>query len=120
METKLKQVEVQASLVGDHEFSIQHATRWQLRPQRLDHLRKISVQRLLVAALKQDPLSLSKNQHPKAVPFGLEDPVTALRQFSSSLGEHWYDRRIHGKLHSFMLPSAPPGSIAIAIQRFFI
>jgi hypothetical protein len=88
MKTKLKGVEVETALVGDYEFSNQNTTRWQLRPQRLHHLRKISIQRLLVATLNQDFVSISKDQHSKSIPFWLENPFTALGQFSNSLGEH--------------------------------
>src|SRR3984885_9719707 len=103
MEAKLERVEVEPVLVGDDDFAIERAAGRQLRQQGIDHFREVSIERFLVAALNQDLVSVSKDQHPKAIPFRLEDPCAAVRQFSNSLGEHRQDRRIYRELHPLML-----------------
>jgi hypothetical protein len=103
MKTQLERVEVEPGLASDHEFAIEHAAGRQLRQQGIDHFREVSIERFLIAALDQDLVSVSKDQHPKAIPFRLEDPCAAFRQFSDFLGEHRQDRRIYGELHLLML-----------------
>src|SRR5207248_3233484 len=99
MQTKLERIEVEPILRCDYDLAIQHATAWQLRSHGIDHLGKVPIERLLIAALNQDLVSIAKHECPKAIPLGLEDPRVPRRQFADSLSEHRQDRRIHRKLH---------------------
>ena len=99
MKAKLQRIEVEPALRCYDDFAIQNATRWQLVPQRIHYLGKVTIERLFVAALNQDFVSVAKNDRPKAIPFRLKYPGAALRQLTNSLREHWQDRRINRKLH---------------------
>src|SRR5439155_7421072 len=77
----------------------------QRRPQQIDQLGKIPVQRFLVAALEEDLVAVAENERPKSIPLRLEDPIFALRQLADPLGEHRQDRRIHRKIHISCYPA---------------
>jgi hypothetical protein len=53
MKPKLQRVEVETTILGDHDLSVERAPRRQLRLQRFDQLGEIAVERLLVAALDE-------------------------------------------------------------------
>jgi hypothetical protein len=46
----------------------------QLHPQRLDQLWVVTVERLLIAALDEEFVCITKNQRPEAIPLRLEEP----------------------------------------------
>ncbi len=100
MKPKLQRLEIEPAILGDDDFAIQHATRRQLRPQRLEQFGKIAVQRLFIAALDLDLVPVAKNQRAKPIPLRFEDPRFAGGQVVHSLGEHRQDRRVDGKIHA--------------------
>jgi hypothetical protein len=106
MQSQLQPIEIEAVIMSDHDFSIQHALRRQSRKQRVDQFGKVPVQRLLVAALNENLSPVAENERPKAIPLGLKDPVVAGRQFRNPFGKHRQHRRIHGKVHELMLSRA--------------
>jgi len=106
MQPQLQPVEIEAVIMSDHDFPIQHALRRQSRTQRVQQFGKVPVQRLLIAALDKNLIPVAKNKRPKAIPLGLKDPVIAGRQLLNPFGKHRQHRRIHGKVHGFMLPRA--------------
>ena len=65
-----------------------------------EQLGEIAVQRLLVAALDQDLVSVAKDERAKSIPLRFENPFIARRQFTSSLGEHRQDRWVYWKIHA--------------------
>ena len=65
------------------------------------NFRKVTVERLLVAALNQDLVAIAKHQGAKAIPLRLEDPAIAIRQLAHSFCEHWQHRRINREPHLF-------------------
>src|ERR1700676_3303604 len=103
MKTQLEGIEIQPVIRCDHQFAIEHATLRQPGPQSIDHLRKVAIERFFIPALYQYVVSVAKYQYPKAIPFRLEDPGASLWQLINSFREHWQNRRIHRKLHVFIL-----------------
>jgi hypothetical protein len=103
MQAKLQRVEVKSIVLDDDDLPIQHAARRQDRTQRIQELREIAVERLFVATLDQDLIPIAKHQRPKAVPFGLENPIPGGRQFTHALGQHGQERGIDGKVHRLMV-----------------
>jgi hypothetical protein len=103
MQPQLQLIEIEAVIVGDHDFPIQHALQRQGRPQGIQQFGKVPVQRLLVTALNENLVPIAENKRPEAVPLGLKDPVVAGRQLLNPFGEHRQHWRIHGKVHEIML-----------------
>ena len=66
---------------------------------RIDELRKIPVERFLIAALDQNLVAIAKHQRAKSVPLGLENPFSARRQVTHPLGEHGQDRWVYREIH---------------------
>ncbi len=77
MEAQLQCVKVEFIVLDDDNLAIENAARRQRRAQRLEQLGKVAVERLFVAALDQDLVSVAKDQRTKSVPLGLEDVVFA-------------------------------------------
>ena len=71
----------------------------QLDPQRLDQLWVVTAERLLIAALDEEFVCITKNQRPEAIPLRLEEPSLAIRQSVDRFGEHRQDRRVDGEMH---------------------
>src|SRR6266545_7642165 len=101
MKPELQRIKVEPAILDDDDFAVENTAGRQVRPQRLEQFRKVTVQRFFIAALDEDLISVAKNQGAKPIPLGLENPVSASRQFANSLGEHRQDRRVHGKIHAF-------------------
>ena len=83
----------------DDDLAIEHAAFRQLFLQGLDELGVVAAERLCIAALNEDLISVAEHQGAKPVPLGLEDPPLAVRQLTGRLGKHGQDRRIHGQTH---------------------
>src|SRR5215467_11774279 len=100
MQAKLQRVEVESIVPDDDNLAIEHAAGRQSRADRLQQLGKVAVERLFVATLDQDLISVTKHQGAKTVPFGFENPISAVRQFTYPFGEHGQERRIDRKVHA--------------------
>ena len=100
MQPKLKQVEVKFVVIDDNNLSVEDAPRRQRRAQRIEQLREITLQRLLIATLNEDFIAVLEDEGTKSIPFRLENPASVRRQFIHALGEHWQNRRVNGKIHA--------------------
>ena len=75
----MERVEIQAGILDDDDFAVEHRAGRQLRPQRLEQVGKIAIERLLVAALNQDFVTVAEYQRAKPIPLRLEEPGSARR-----------------------------------------
>ena len=87
------------SFARDDHFAIEHTLLRQLRAQRVEQVREVAIERLLVAALDQDLVAVAKDERAEAVPLGLEDPFAGGRDVADALGQHGQERRIDRKIH---------------------
>src|SRR5580698_7777812 len=118
MNTLLQRLEIKRTVARDNDLAIQRTASRQLRAQRLNQLRKIAIQRLSVAALKQNFAAIAEDQRAKSVPFRLEDPGFANRQLTNAPGEHRLDWRIHGELHAlYGIAKAKPSRSEKIVRR---
>jgi hypothetical protein len=85
---KLKSIEIQCSVIRDHDFAISNAPLGQLLKQRFDKFGKVPVQRSLIPALDQDLVSIAKYNRPETIPFGLIDPFRADWKLVDTLCKH--------------------------------
>jgi hypothetical protein len=85
MKPQLQRLEVEALLARDDELAVERAPGWELAQERLAQLRKVAVERLLVAALDVDLVAIAKDQRAEAVPLRLEEPAFALGSASTRL-----------------------------------
>src|SRR5215213_1295820 len=100
MKSQLERIEIKRALLCNHEFAVKHTLSRKLLQQRIDQLRKITIERFFVATLNHDFFAVAKNQRTKSIPFRLKDPIAGGRQLIYALGEHRENRRIHGKFHN--------------------
>src|ERR1700733_4798504 len=100
MKPKLQGVEIQTIIPGDDDFAVERATSRQLRPQRLHQFRKVTVERLFIAALDLNLIPVAENQRTEPIPLRFEDPRFPGGQVVDSLSEHRQNRRIDGKVHA--------------------
>jgi hypothetical protein len=100
MNAELQGVEVEDFFLCDNDFAVEHTASRELGGDRLDQFGKVAVQRFFIAALNQDLVAIAKHQRAKAIPLGLENPSSGLRQLAHALGEHRQDRRVHGEIHT--------------------
>src|SRR5689334_1882265 len=100
MKTQLERVEVERSLLRDHDFTIEHATSRELFQDWINQFGKIAVQRLLVAALNENLFAVAKDERTKTIPLGFEDPCACFGQFADALCKHWKNRRVNWELHN--------------------
>src|SRR5216110_2959778 len=98
METKLQRLEVETTILRDHDFSVEHASRGKLPRKCFDELREIPVEGLLVAALNEQLVAVAEDERAEAIPFRLENPVVAGRQVADSIREHRQHGRVHGQV----------------------
>src|SRR5262249_33677476 len=103
MQAQLQCVEIEAIVLNDDNFSVEHAAWRQGRAQWPEQLREISVERLFVTALDEDFISIAKYQCAKPIPFGFENPVSAFWSFTHWLGQHRQYGRVDGKVHTYRL-----------------
>ena len=96
MDAQLKRVEVEAPVPCDDDFPVENRAVWQLTPEWVDEIGKVSVERFLVAALDQDFIAVPEDERSEAVPLGLVDPSLSLGQLAHALGEHRQNGRIDG------------------------
>src|SRR5215469_9446981 len=100
MQSKLQRIELQSIFADNHDLAVEDAPGWQLSLERPQQFRKVSVQWLFVPALNKNVAAVAEHQCPEAIPFGLEDPAIAGRQFGDTLGQHRQERRIHREIHA--------------------
>src|SRR5580700_3654246 len=79
MNPKLQFLEVEPIVLCDNDFAVENASSGQLRIQRLEQLRKVSIQRFRIAALNKDFAPVTEDQCAKPVPLRFEDPILARR-----------------------------------------
>ena len=111
MDAQEQALEVEPIRPADDHFAVEHASRRQVRAKRRRELREVAVERLEVAALRVDLISVPEDDRPKAVPLGLEEPALAGRERVGELGEHRFEGRLERKLH---VRDYRPGPIARA------
>ena len=99
MKAKLQRLEVQTAVLRDHDLAVEHAPLGKLRLERLDQLREIPVERLLISALDEQLVAVAENERAEPIPLGLVDPSFARRKVADAVREHRKDGRIDGKLH---------------------
>src|SRR5690242_16932697 len=100
MKTQLERVEIECTLLRDHDFTIEHATSWKLLQDWIDQFGKVAVQRLLVAALNKNLFAVAKDERTKAIPLGFEDPRACFWQLADAFCKHWKNRRVNWELHN--------------------
>src|SRR5215468_987360 len=105
MDAQEKRPEIEPSVAHDDDLAVESATRGKLPGERREKLRKVAVHRLLVAALKQDLVSVAKHDRPKAVPLGLELPPLPFRQGIRRGGQHRRERGIERQAHRPIVPA---------------
>ena len=76
VKAELECVEIEAPIIGDDDFAIEHATGRQLRLQRLEKLWKVAVQGLCIAALDLDFVAVAEDQCPKTIPLRFKNPCS--------------------------------------------
>ena len=80
MQALLQGVEIQPAGTGDDYFAIDDATLGQRLRKRPLEFREVTVQRLEIAALDVNLVTVSKDDGAKAVPFGFEDKALLSRK----------------------------------------
>src|SRR5437868_12000091 len=103
MNAQKQRLEVEPASPDDDDLAIENAARGESRGERGDELGKVSVHRLLVAALEQDLLPVAKNQRPKSVPLRLELPALTSRQRVRRAGQHRREGRSKRQDHGVIL-----------------
>src|SRR5262245_23342318 len=103
MNPELERIEIQPVVLYDDNFTIQNTLLRQRRFQRRHQLGEIAIQRPFVTALNKDFIAVAKNNRPKAVPLGLEDPSFVWREDSNSFCEHRLNRWRNGQFHHLMV-----------------
>src|SRR4029453_9602531 len=98
MEPKLERIEVEAALGYDHDLTVDHAAARQPLDQGIVQVGKVPVEWPQVPALNIDISAVPEDDRAEAVPFGLEEERSGLRQYVRQPGEHGLDRRLHGSL----------------------
>src|SRR5688572_1819019 len=99
MESELERLELEPLLARDDNLAAQYAALPELRLQGIDYLREITIERLPVAALDENLVTVAEDEGAKAVPLRLEYPSFTGWQLTNSLCEHWEDRRIDSEVH---------------------
>ena len=99
MNAKLKRIEIQSAVSCDDDLTVENTLVRKLLPQGIDQFRKISIQRLLIAALNEKFVFVPENQRPKPIPLWLINPFRPGGQLIDPLGQHGTDGRVDGKLH---------------------
>lgn len=100
MDAELKCIEIEMTIVGDHEFAVENAFLGKLLAHRFKHLGEVAVERLFIAALQENLIPIAKYEDAKAIPLGLVDPVPLGRDLFDAFGEHRKDWRIYGDVHA--------------------
>ena len=108
MNAKLQRVEVQPARPGDDDLTIEYAAWRKLLQQGCDNLWEVAIQGLSVATLYLDVVAVAKDDSPKPIPLGLEDPPWFLRHLRDPLCEHGQDGRIDGEIHVITLNGHAP------------
>ena len=99
MNSEEQRFEVESRRADDHDLAIDDAALRQRRLERRDELRKVTVHRPFIAALKQDLIAVAKDERAESVPFRLEQPAVACRQAVGRRGQHRSEWRIKRKMH---------------------
>jgi len=88
MKPELQRSEIEFVISDDDDLSIENAPLGQSGPQRVDEFGKIPVQRLLITALNQDLIAVTKDECAKSIPLWLEDPIVSGWEFLHALRKH--------------------------------
>ena len=83
----------------DHDLAVEHTTSRKLLQNGIDEFGKVTIERLLIAALNHHFFAVAKNQRAKAVPLGFEDPRAGFRQLANAFGQHRQNGRVNWELH---------------------
>src|SRR5215472_17517261 len=96
MESQLQGVEIESLRRCYHDLAVHNRVLWQAIEQRSVQLREVAIERPGITALDVHPVGAAEHDRPEAVPLRFIE-VIACRQLVGELGEHWFDRRLHGK-----------------------
>src|SRR5688572_6916169 len=99
MHSQLQRIEIERPAAGHDDLAVADTLLRQAGFQWLEQLRKVSIERLLIAALQQELVAVAKQQSSKAVPLRFEDPSAALGQRAHSLGQHRLQGWRYGESH---------------------
>src|SRR6476646_6043212 len=99
MKSQLQRFELEPFVACDDDLAVEHASLGQLRLDRIDQLGEISIERLLIAALNENFIAITKDERPESIPLWLEDPSLAWWKLADSFREHRKNRRVYGELH---------------------
>jgi|SRR5579863_2405046 len=99
MNAELKSIEVEPALVSDDEFAVEDGFWGELLAKGIDHFGEISIEGFLIPALDEDFVAIPKDEHAKAVPLGLVDPLARRRHVVDALRQHGQQGRIDGEVH---------------------
>src|SRR5437868_330794 len=120
MKPELQRIKIQTVLCSDYDLTVDHAARWELRPKRIEQLRKVPIQRLQVAALQQDVVAVPEDDCPETIPLRLENPVRPRGDLVDTFGQHWRNWRADDEIHRTQAAlSIAPGLTCSAISFSF-
>src|SRR5580698_1556546 len=108
MDAKLEGLEVETACSDHDHLAIQPAACRESAPERLEELGEVAIQWLLVAALEQQLVAISEDEHAKAIPFRFEDPRLTFGQLANALGEHGQNGGNDGEAHRRSVPKCVP------------
>src|SRR5689334_16738877 len=94
MEPQLQLLELEPAVSRDDDLSVEHTALRQLRAERDDELGKIAIERLEIAALREDVVAVAEHERAEAVPLRLVDPSRPFRELVTRRGEHRLERRL--------------------------
>src|ERR1700750_3152991 len=99
MDAKLQRIEVEAAAMRYHDFAVDHTFRRRLCTKWIEHIGEVAVKWLLVAALDENFVAVTKNQNPEAIPLWLVDIVSLPRHLVHAFGKHGKNGRVDGQVH---------------------
>jgi len=79
VQSHLERLELETFIARNDDLAVEHTTLGKLRLERIDQLRKVPIERLLISALDENLVAVTEDERAKAVPLGLEDPAIARR-----------------------------------------
>jgi hypothetical protein len=109
VDAHLQRHEVEAPLAGDDDLPVEHAALGQAGSQGIQELREVPLHGLLVPALEQEIVAVTKDQRAEPVPLRLVQPGAVLRQRGDPLRQHRFDGWFDGVAHAIIWPRAMPG-----------
>ena len=104
MDAQEQRLEVERSVARDDDLAIEHAAVRERCPEWFGQLGEVAVQRLEVAGLRVDAVSVTEHQGAEAIPLGLEQPAVVAGERVGRLGQHRLDGRVEGECHRATIP----------------